>query len=144
MVELRQSYKLKVLLKISEVKKATFFYTINKVNKDDKNKEIFRQIKEIYHRNKGKYGYRRILLELANRGYKANHKKIKRIMSLLNIHGITPRGKYKSYKGDRNGTCKNLLLNKAVDEEKHKTTYKRDISTTACNQNGQPTFLSFT
>ena len=55
-------------------------------------------------------------------------------MSLLNIHGITPRGKYKSYKGDQNGTCKNLLLNKVVDEEKHKTTYKRDFSTTACNQ----------
>ena len=74
------------------------------------------------------------MLELANRGYKVNHKKIKRIMCLLNIHGITPRGKYNSYKGDQNGTCKNLLLNKVIDEEKHKTTYKRDFSTTACNQ----------
>lgn len=55
-------------------------------------------------------------------------------MRLLNIHGITPRGKYNSYKGDQNGTCKNLLLNKVVDGKKHKTTYKRDFSTTACNQ----------
>lgn len=55
-------------------------------------------------------------------------------MSLLNIRGITPRGKYNSYKGDQNGTCKNLLLNKVVNEEKHKTTYERDFSATACNQ----------
>lgn len=88
----------------------------------------------MYHQNKGRYGYRRILLELANRGYRVNHKKIKRIMSLLDIHGITPRGKYNSYKGDQNGVCRNLLLNKVVDEEKHRTTYRRDFSTTACNQ----------
>lgn len=74
------------------------------------------------------------MLELANRGYKVNHKKIKRIMRLLNIRGITPRGKYNSYKGDQNGTCENLLLVKEVDEKKHKATYKRDFSTTACNQ----------
>lgn len=54
---------------------------------------------------------------MANRGYRVNHKKIKRIMSLLNIHGITPRGKYSSYKGDQNGACENLLLSKAVDGE---------------------------
>ena len=55
-------------------------------------------------------------------------------MSKLGIHGITPKGKYNSYKGDQNGTCKNLLLHKAVDGERHKTAYKRDFSTTACNQ----------
>lgn len=104
------------------------------MNKDDKNKEIFKQIYEIYHQNKGRYGYRRILLELANRGYKVNHKKIKRIMCLLNIHGITPRGKYNSYKGNQNVTYQNLLLNKVIDKEKHKITYKRNFSTTRCNQ----------
>ena len=74
------------------------------------------------------------MLELANRGYRVNHKKIKRIMSLLNIHGITPRGKYSSYKGGQNGACENLLLIKAVDGEGHGTACRRDFSTTACNQ----------
>ena len=71
---------------------------------------------------------------MANRGYRVNHKKIKRIMSLLNIHGIAPRGKYSSYKGDQNGVCENLLLSKAVDGEGHGTACRRDFSTTACNQ----------
>ena len=55
-------------------------------------------------------------------------------MSLLNIHGITPRGKYSSYKGGQNGACENLLLSKAVDGEGHGTACKRDFSTAACNQ----------
>ena len=133
-VELRRSYKLNVLLKVSGVKKATFFYTVNKVDKDGKNEEIIGQIKEIFRRNKGRYGYRRILLELANRGYRVNHKKVRRIMSKLGIRGITPKGKYNSYKGDQNGACKNLLLNEAVDGRKRKTACERDFSTTSCNQ----------
>lgn len=55
-------------------------------------------------------------------------------MAKLGIHGITPKGKYNSYKGDQNGTCKNLLLVKSVDEKKHRTVYKRDFSTTGCDQ----------
>ena len=133
-VELRQRFRLNVLLKVSGVPKATFFYTSKKVNKDIKNEEIINQIVEIYHQNKGRYGYRRILLELANRGYQVNHKKIKRIMKLQGIHGITPRGKYNSYKGDQNGTCENLLLKADVDETKRKTTYHRVFITTPCNQ----------
>ncbi|MCQ2966979.1 MAG: IS3 family transposase [Alphaproteobacteria bacterium] len=132
--ELRQNYKLNVLLKISGLPKATFFYTINKVNKDEKNEELIKEILKIYHYHKGRYGYRRISLELKKKNIFVNHKKIKRLMRLLGIHGISPRGKYKSYKGDMNGTCKNLLLNKVVDEEKHKTKYVRDFATTACNQ----------
>jgi transposase InsO family protein len=104
------------------------------VNKDGKNEEIIKQIIEIHEQNKGRYGYRRIQLELANRGYKVNHKKIRRIMSLLDIHGKTPRAKYKSYKGDQNGTCENILLKKVVDETNHTTNYVRDFVTTSCNQ----------
>ena len=50
------------------------------------------------------------------------------------MFGITPKAKYKSYKGDMNGTCKNLLLDKKVDEVNHKTTYERNFKTTGCNQ----------
>lgn len=74
------------------------------------------------------------MLELANRGYKVNHKKIKRIMNLLGIHGIMKKGKYNSYKGDQNGTCKNLLLDEIVDENSGNVKYERNFTTTGCNQ----------
>ena len=55
-------------------------------------------------------------------------------MKVLGLFGKTPKAKYKSYKGDMNGTCKNQLLDKKVDEANHKTTYERNFSTTGFNQ----------
>jgi transposase InsO family protein len=114
--------------------KSTYFYNLNKVNLDNKNEEIINEIVDIYITNKSRYGYRRITLELKNRGFVVNHKKVKRIMSSLNLFGIKAKAKYKSYKGDMNGTCKNILIDKKVDKEKHKTIYDRNFDTTAPNQ----------
>ena len=55
-------------------------------------------------------------------------------MSRMGLYTLTPKAKYKSYKGDMNGTVKNLLLNKVVDEENHKTIYKRNFNATSCNE----------
>ena len=55
-------------------------------------------------------------------------------MKIMGLYGMTPKAKYKSYKGDMNGTVPNLLLDKVIDEEKHTTDYRQNFSTTACNQ----------
>ena len=55
-------------------------------------------------------------------------------MCVLGLYAKKPRVKYKSYKGDMNGTVKNLLLDKEVDEATEKVTYKRNFTTTVCNQ----------
>lgn len=89
---------------------------------------------DIFYAHKKRYGYRRIALELSNRGYRVNHKKVKRLMSVMELYGLTPRAKYKSYKGDMNGTVKNHLLNKVIDRGSHRTHYERDFSTTRCNE----------
>ena len=51
------------------------YYTINKIDKDEKNQELTEKIKAIYAEHKKRYGYRRISLELVLRGYNVNHKK---------------------------------------------------------------------
>ena len=99
-----------------------------------KNDEIMNKIIFIFYKHKKRYGYRRISLELTSMGYRINHKKVKRLMALMGLDGITPKAKYKSYKGDFNGTVKSLLLNKVIDTVNHKTYYERDFSTTSCNQ----------
>ncbi|MED9811853.1 MAG: IS3 family transposase [Longibaculum muris] len=132
--ELRLKYPLKILLKISGLKRSTYYYTLSKTNKDMKNDEIMNNIINIFYTHKERYGYRRIALELRNKGYIVNHKKVKRLMSVMELYGKTPKAKYKSYKGDMNGTTKNLLLNKVVDEENHKTYYERNFNTTSCNE----------
>ena len=113
--------------------KTTYYYHKNKIV-EDKDEDIKKKIKDIFHDNKSRYGYRRITLVLRNEGIIINHKKVKRLMKIMGLYGITPRVKYKSYKGDMNGTVSNLLLDKETDEEKHKTYYKRNFSTTSVNQ----------
>lgn len=55
-------------------------------------------------------------------------------MSVMGIYVKTPIAKYKSYKCDMNRIVKNLLLNKVVDEDNHKTYYERNVNTTSCNE----------
>ena len=46
----------------------------------DKHKETELVIKQIFAENKGRYGYRRITLEMHNRGYSINHKLVQKLM----------------------------------------------------------------
>ena len=132
--ELQHKYPLVVLLDISGLKRSTYYYTLNKLDKDTKNDDIMNTIIDIYYAHKARYGYRRITLELINRGYIVNHKKVKRLMSKMGLYARTPKAKYKSYKGDMNGTVKNILLDKVVDEANHKTYYERNFKTERCNE----------
>ncbi|MBY8963090.1 IS3 family transposase [Flavobacterium sp. D11R37] len=58
-------------------------------------------IKSVYHTHKGRFGYRRITLEIKQRGYVINHKTILRLMKVLGLKSLIRVKKYKSYKGER-------------------------------------------
>ena len=75
----------------------------------DKYAKIKEQITAIYHENKGRYGYRRITLELQNRGFHINHKTVRRLMKELKVQCFVRVQKYKSYKGTVGKVCDNLL-----------------------------------
>ena len=125
--ELRQNYPLSLLLKISGVKRSTYYYVFSHMD-DDKDAEIKQIICEIYNENKGRYGYRRITLELRNRSFIVNHKKVKRIMKKLGLFGLTPKAKYKSYKGDMNGTVKNVLIREEIHADNHEDQGRRETA----------------
>lgn len=119
---------------LPQITRSDYYYQISKCDKDFKNYEVMNKITTIFYHHKMRYGYRRITLELKNDGYTINHKTVKRLMKKMGLYAITPRAKYKSYKGDFNGTVKNKLLYKVVDEIKHKTFYKRDFKATKPNE----------
>jgi transposase InsO family protein/transposase-like protein len=114
--------------------RSDYYYWKNRIDPDTKNSALMDAINSIYTDNHKRYGYRRITLQLQKEGWTVNHKAVKRLMSKLNLYGITPRAKYKSYKGDFNGTVDNKLLYKKVDTKKHRTEYIRDFSTTDVNE----------
>ncbi len=75
----------------------------------DSDTELKDLIQIIYDEHEGRYGYRRIRDELANRGHRVNHKKVQRIMKELDLKCLVRIKKYKSYKGTIGKTASNIL-----------------------------------
>jgi len=67
------------------------------------------EINKIYHENKGRYGYRRMTLELRNRGFTINHKTVQRLMKKLNLVCRVRIKKYKSYRGEVGKIAPNII-----------------------------------
>ncbi len=125
--ELRQEFKLEALLKYAEVTRSTFYYQLNRMKETDKYKEIKEEITAIYHENKGRYGYRRITMELHNRGYNINHKTVSKLMKELGLQCFVRIQKYKSYKGEVGKICNNLL-NREFEAKKPNEKWVTDVT----------------
>jgi len=118
--ELRHAFTIKLLLEVSGLARSTYYYYIKHRNDEDKYSEIKEQITNIFCENKKRYGYRRITMELHNRGYRINHKAVLRLMNEEKIKCQVRIKKYHSYKGEVGKVAPNLL--------------ERDFSTTAPNE----------
>ena len=123
-----------MLLRISKIPKSSYFYEINTYSREDKDAEIKALISEIFDHHKQRYGYPRITLELRNRGLNINHKKVQRLMNVLNIKARQPKAKYNSFKGEVGKKCSNALLETVVDEINHTTKQVRHFETTKPNE----------
>lgn len=97
------------LLKFANIPRSSFYYYRNKLKQPDKYAQVKDEIKKIYHENKGRYGYRRITLELKKQGYCINHKTVLKIMRQCNIKCLVRMKKYRSYKGEIGKVAPNLL-----------------------------------
>ena len=118
--ELRHEFKLSLLLEVAELPRSTYYYYNKHMKDEDKYSEIRKQITDIFHENKGRYGYRRITMEMHNRGYVINHKTVLRLMNEEKIKCMVRIKKHRSYKGEVGKVAPNLL--------------ERDFSTSAPNE----------
>lgn len=107
--ELRHKYKLIDLLKLVGIPRSTYYYCLQRIQQPDKYAELKEVIRQIYSENKGRYGYRRITMELHNRGYIINHKTLQRLMKQLQLKSMVRIKKYKSYRGNAGEIAPNLL-----------------------------------
>lgn len=71
------------MLAFFKAAKSSYFYTIKTFTSIDQDKAIKEEITAIFNNNKQRYGYRRVTLELKNRSYSINHKRVKRLMKVL-------------------------------------------------------------
>ena len=89
--------------------RSTYYYYVKQSKKTDKYETIKEKILTIYHENHGRYGYRRITLELHNQGYKINHKTVQRLMKDLHLKCMVRAKKYSSYKGEIGKIAPNII-----------------------------------
>ena len=83
---------------------------MKQLNQPDKDQELKAEIQSIFIEHKGNYGYRRITLELRNRGHIVNHKKVQRLMKILGLSArIRRKRKYSYHKGDVGKKADNLI-----------------------------------
>lgn len=107
----KEGFRLKDVLRVVGIPEETYHYQVKQLKKEDTNKEWKELIHELFKKHEGKYGYRRIHLELRGKGYKINHKKVQRIMRELGLKCIkfTRKSRYKSYKGTVGKVAENRL-----------------------------------
>lgn len=119
--------------------RSTYYYHLRLLTLPDKDKSIKDSIITTYHSHKGRYGYRRITLELRNNSLIINHKKVTRLMHILGIKSEVRPKKYRSYKGCEGKIAPNIIERnfKAVEPNKKWTT---DV--TEFNLFGQKRYLS--
>ena len=97
------------MLKLSGIARSTYYYHIKQQNKDKYASEKA-DIIDIFNKNKGIYGYRRITEQLKQKGYSINHKTVLKLMKSLNLRGKQRKnGKYHSYKGEVGKIADNIL-----------------------------------
>ena len=100
---------MKALVAFAEIPRSTYYDLVKKMNRPDPDAELKAEIQAIYKEHEGRYGYRRIRDELANRGQKVNHKKVQRLMKELGLKCIVRMKKYKPYKGTNGKIAPNIL-----------------------------------
>ena len=103
-------FRLNLLLEVARLPRSTYYYQLKQLDGLDKDKELKIEIQAIYNDHKGNYGYRRITLELRNRGFTVNHKKVQRLMKVLGLSArIRRKRKYSSYQGEIGKKADNLI-----------------------------------
>jgi transposase InsO family protein len=138
-MELRHKYDLALLLNCMNMARSSFYYYQKQLQVVDKYQEIKALIRTIYHKHKGRLGYRRITLMLRQSGFAINHKTVLRLMKGLGLKSVIRIKKYKSYKGEQGRIAPNVLK-RAFKPKQPNEKWATDI--TEFNVSGKKLYLS--
>lgn len=100
---------MELLLQVAGMARSTFYYGLRQLERPDKQVRLKSLVQGIYHKHKGRYGYRRIMMSLRQSGYLVNHKTVWRIMKACGLKSMVKVKKYRSYRGLQGKIAPNLL-----------------------------------
>ncbi len=135
-------FSLDILLKIIKLARSTYYYHLKQLDQSDKDDQVKAEIQSIYTEHKGNYGYRRMTLELRNRGFVVNHKKVQRLMKVLGLTArIRRKRKYSSYQGEV-GKKADILIQRQFEATKPMQKCYTDVTEFAIPASSQKLYLS--
>ena len=98
--------------------RSTYYFEIKRIAEyESRDLNLKEQIKELFEKNHGRYGVRRIYQALRNSGISVNHKKIQRLMHEMGLKGKRPKEKYHSYRGEVGKVADNIIARDFHAEE---------------------------
>lgn len=89
--------------------RSVYYYWREASSKADPYQDAKEHITQIFNAHQGRYGYRRVLLELRNQQQYLNHKTVQKLMGQLGLKSTVRPKRYRSYKGAIGKVAPNLL-----------------------------------
>ena len=127
-VILKSQHRLQYLLDAAGMPRSTLFYHQKRLSEPDKHAALKDAIRESFERNKHRYGYRRVLLDLRNQGWVVNHKLVYKLMCELGLRAkVRQRRPYVSYNGTISHIAENTLYRKFTPD-KPNTVFVSDVT----------------
>lgn len=107
---LRSAHKLRDLLAALSMPRSSYQYQVETMRHPDKHADLRARVADLFTASDGRYGYRRIHLNLRSEGIKVSEKVVARVMREDGL--VAKRGKrrrYSSYKGEVSDAPENLI-----------------------------------
>lgn len=110
LIALKANFPLPVLLHVSGIARSTFFYHQARLQAPDPQEELKTAITDVFTRNHGRYGHRRIHTELQKEGWTLAKKTVLKLMRTLElVCKVRRKKRYNSYQGQHGAVAPNLL-----------------------------------
>ncbi|MHA7274895.1 IS3 family transposase [Arthrobacter sp. TMT4-20] len=99
-----------MLLDVAGLARSTFFYHQARLQAPDPQEQLKAEITDIFKKNYGRYGHRRIHSELLKQGWTVAKKTVLKVMRVLGlVCKVRRKKRYNSYRGEQGTVAPNLL-----------------------------------
>jgi putative transposase len=110
LIALKADFPLPILLQAAALARSTFFYHQARLQAPDPQAALKTAVTEVFTKNHGRYGHRRIHTELAKQGWTVAKKTVLKLMrSLRLVCKVRRKKRYNSYQGARGRVAPNVL-----------------------------------
>jgi putative transposase len=115
------------LLITAKIPRSSYYYYLKHLNEPTKHGIERDEIQKICIENRGRYGYRRVTLEMHRRGFHTNHKVVLKLMKQASLTCTLREKRYHSYRGQLGKIAPNLM-NRDFRAEKPYFKWATDIT----------------